>query len=201
VSPIETVAFAVLWVVLLSLAALVLLLYRQVEKAYQQSTAVASNPLPPGTTAPDIDVVYEGQIRPLDFPADGDALLVFVTSTCDACRSLLRWLASSGDAPPVETIVLITGEGFREFLDRTSHHLTLRWIASPADINQQYRVNLVPMLYLVRDRTILGASNDSSPAAVRALLAEAGAAPQLWGNGARAATADSTPPTADVSRR
>lgn len=179
-TPIETIAFATLWLVLLCLAGLVLILYRQVEKAYQRSAAVA-NPLPPGTQAPPIDVLADGGGRELELPADGLTLLVFVTTTCPACEDLLHRLTLVRESLPGRTVVLVTGEGFEEFFARSTSELSVLGVAHPADVSDGYRVSMVPMLYLLDGRTVLGASTDGSTEGLESLLA----------------TANSVSPTAD----
>jgi hypothetical protein len=178
-SPIETVAFGTLWVVLLALGALVLVLYRQLDKAYRESTGAATNALERGTQAPPIAVLGESEIEDLALPADDLAVLAFVTTSCTACDDLVKRLTSGDDAPSARTVVLVTGEGYREYVGVGAPRVTMHWIVSPADVKADWRVSLVPMLYAVRDGVVLAASIDGSPDGVRALLDDAAAA----GNG------------------
>lgn len=168
---VEVVAFSVAWIALLALAALVLLLYRQVEKAYRRSTSAGHEGLPAGAVAPEIAVVHDGGIEALELPEDEPALLVFVSTDCDACRGLMRLL---DDGTSLATFALVTGDGMREYLEPRNPRLRVRWVASPADIHEQYRVSLVPTLCVVQDGHVLGSTTDGSPAGLRQLLVASG---------------------------
>ena len=170
-TPVEVVAFSVVWIALLALAALVLLLYRQVEKAYRRSTGVSHEGLPVGAVAPEIGIVLDGSIQALELPASEPALLAFVSNNCDACRGLMRML---DDGTSLATFALVTGDGMREYLNPRNPRLQVHWVASPGDIHEQYRVNLVPTLCVVQDGHVLGSSTDGSPEGLRQLLADSG---------------------------
>lgn len=167
----ETTAFGVLWVMLLGLALLVLVLYRQVEKAYRQGTSeVAGEALAAGTAAPDLEVIRDGEMTNLDLPDEGLILLAFVSDGCEACAAFISDL-NGDNFPAVKTMLLATGANLPE-LDRVDEsRVAIRTVVSPADVKESYRVSAVPMLYLVRDTVIIGASHDGSPDGVRALLA------------------------------
>jgi hypothetical protein len=185
--PIETVAFGTLWVVLLALAGLVLVLYRQLDKAYRESTGAVSNALPRGTKAPPVAVLGDSEIEEdLTLPEGELAVLAFVTTACEACADLVKRLMSGEDAPSTRTAVLVTGEGYRDYVGVGEPRVTMHWIVSPADVKDDWRVSLVPMLYAVRDGIVLAASNDGSSEGVWGLLDEAGAT----GNGAGPSAAD-----------
>ena len=84
-SPAETAIIVALWIVLASLALLVLVLYRQLEKAYLRQQRPVDAGLAAGTEAPTIAVITGRSTGPLELPGDGSlSLLVFVTTACPA---------------------------------------------------------------------------------------------------------------------
>lgn len=172
---VEVAAVSGLWVVLFVLAALVLVLYRQVEKAYRYSAGVADSALRPGSVVPDVAVVREGVIQPVPYPERELSFVVFVTSTCSSCRDLMQRLDSSEGVGP-RVVALVTGDGFQEYSEPRNQRMATYWVSSPADVHDQFGVNLVPMVYVIRDRTVLGATHDSSDSGLRALLAQVEAA-------------------------
>jgi len=78
------------------------------------------------------------------------------------------------DGTSLETFALVTGDGLREYLNPRNPRLHAHWVASPPDIHEQYRVNLVPTLCVVQDGHVLGTTTDGSPEGLQKLLADSG---------------------------
>src|SRR5205807_841192 len=85
----EMAVFVGLWLVLFSLALLVLLMYRQVEKAYSAGSFGRSAGLLPGVEFPGIEVIVAEGMTTLSFPTEGRIVVAFLSTTCDACRKLV----------------------------------------------------------------------------------------------------------------
>ena len=172
-SPVETIAFGTLWIFLLLLGALVLVLYRQVEKAYTHTTGLDNVGLPPGIDAPDLEVITEDGVAPLDFSDASDLTLVaFLRTSCDACVTLAKTLRDDR-ALTGRTIALVSGEDDGEFKKSGSDNIEVFWLAHPPDATRSYGVNLTPLVYIFRGRTVLAARSVHSRSGIEALVREA----------------------------
>lgn len=171
-TPIELTGFAVLWAIFLCLTALVALLYRQVERAYRRSAAMQASGLEAGNVVPELQVLAEDGPRPFQL-ADGDALalLTFVTSECESCRRLLEDLRP-GVGPVSRRVVLVHGETTPELRDAMDD-LEVYWLANPVDAVRDFGVMLVPFVYVVRGRMVLGSGAVATGREVSALIDEA----------------------------
>jgi hypothetical protein len=159
--------------ILLGLAALVLLLYRQVEKAYQEGIGGQSGGLLPGVNAPDIEVTFDKRDQPLAFPAaDELAILAFVSTDCDACGSLVTALDRQVDFRGT-VLGLVNGEKNSRFPPKHLSRVRLLWLAHPPDVIRSYGASTVPMVYVVRGRTILASKVVATASGVERLLEEA----------------------------
>jgi hypothetical protein len=172
VSGLEISIFTALWVVLLALAALVLILYRQMERAYRRAAAADAS-LPPGSEAPEIQVLRpDGSIEDLDLSDHHERIvLAFVRAGCEPCSRLLRELAHDG--LPERTIALVNGEGFNEYAHAQNDTFEARWLAHPPDVVRAYGVTVAPLVYVVRRGVVLSAKSTSSRQGVEELLAAA----------------------------
>lgn len=170
---IQTLAYITLWLVFMALAGLLLLLYRQVEKAYQESVGGEASGLLAGVHAPDIEVSWEKQDQPLQFPGDETlAVLAFVSTDCEACTKLVRALDRrlDFDGP---LIGLVNGERNAQFPPKGLSRVELRWLAHPPDVIRSYGASTVPMVYVIRGRTVLASKVVATTSGVERLLDEA----------------------------
>lgn len=180
-SPVEVVAFGTLWFAFIGVAALVLLLYRQVEHAYSSASGADIGGLPSGVDAPDIEVLREGSEAPLGFGGPGMLLLAFVSSSCESCQQLLTTLKDQ--APFGGRIVgLVNGETTRE-LRELSGELELEWLAHPPDVMRSYGVSVVPMVYIIYGRTVLASGTVATASGVADLVLEAEQRLASWKDG------------------
>lgn len=172
-SSIEMVAFGILWVIALVLGGLLLLLYRQVEKAYRQDQQVQTGGLLPGVEAPALEVISDEGNVPLQLPLPGElALIVFMTTTCDACAKLLPVLADDR-VTDARVIALVSGGRTSDVAMPTSPRVELLWLAHPPDATKRYGATVAPFLYVVRGRTILASKTTATREGVAELIEEA----------------------------
>lgn len=173
-TPLQTLAFSVLWLAVLTLAGLVLLLYRQVDKAYRESRDVQSAALLPGIEAPAIEVLDGPEIVPLRMPVeDSYYLMAFVSSSCGGCQQLMSEL--SKDPPKVgKVVVLLTeGPGFPDLRDKLPSSIEIHSLAHPPDVRQDYGVTVVPLVYALKGNTVLAAKSVSTIDGIHELMSEA----------------------------
>jgi hypothetical protein len=172
-SGIELVAFGVLWAVLVGLAALVLVLYRQVERAYAASARGAPGGLSPGTEAPGLEVLQGTEIVEWHVPDDDRIrVLAFVTTTCEACVRLLRALTDLERREGVQPVVLVQGEAQGE-MAALMRELETVWIAHPPEVVTNYGITIYPLVYVVRGRTVLASRSVASRGDLSKLVTEA----------------------------
>jgi hypothetical protein len=172
-SDLQVVVFAVLWTALGSLATLVFLLYREVERAYVRGTETRSVALLPGVETPDIDILSDQGESALEFPANDQlGILLFLTTTCTSCVELLEKL-SSESSPMVTTIALLSGEGLSRYAGYRSQALRVHWLAHPPDATRDYGVATVPTAYAIRGRRVLTSMSVKTPNDLDRLIKEA----------------------------
>jgi hypothetical protein len=169
-----TIAFLVLWLVLGALATLVLLLFRQVDRAYKQNGRMAGVQLKAGVGAPAVEVMRGDGVELLSLDMDDRHLLVFVNSTCDSCKQLIGDLLHRGPRVP-STAILIEGTGFQELIEAQVRHPEMRVeaLADMGDAQRLWGVTRVPFVYVLRGRTILAGGVASSTADITTLLEDA----------------------------
>jgi hypothetical protein len=168
-STLQTTVYFALWITLVSLGGLVVILYRQVDKAYLRSGAVATA-LPVGATAPELPVISEAGMQPLPFFAESQlGALAFLTTTCSGCHDTAKLLASGvlGDVP---VAAVYSGEGSADFLEDQTDRFRKYWLTSDGDATERYNVSVVPTVYMLRGRTIVAASSDGSREGLEKLL-------------------------------
>jgi methylamine dehydrogenase accessory protein MauD len=160
------VSNVVLWVVVLSLALVVLALVRQLgvlhERIAPAGALMLNRGLTVGEPAPMLDVVdLEGRRLRLGEPrADGKStLLVFVAPNCPVCKSLLPILKSGRKDERDWLEVILASDGdpqeHREFA-RSQGLLELPYVVS-APLGRSYQVNRLPYAALLDQAGILRA--------------------------------------------
>lgn len=170
---IETVAFGTLWAALFLLGALVFLLYRQVEKAYAVGTGLENVGLPPGVEAPEVEIVTSNGVGALELPSNGEITLVaFLTTSCESCVKLAEVLRR-GEVHSGTAIGLVSGENDGTLRGGEDGRFRMLWLAHPPDIVRSYGVNLTPLVYVLRGKTILASKSVHSAAGLGKLLQEA----------------------------
>jgi hypothetical protein len=96
VSSAQTLAFGILWLSVVVLGTLVLVLYREVERAYSISPVRQSGGLLAGVALPDLDIVEDAEVLLLPgLRSSGRFLLLFIKQSCDRREELLKLLQSS----------------------------------------------------------------------------------------------------------
>jgi hypothetical protein len=173
----EAMGFAVLWILAIGLGLLLALLYRQVEKAYTEGLSRESVGLLPGVTAPDIEVVTDSEpdgIGPLILPEEGLSILLFLTTTCASCLSLMRDI-SSGRALGFEgqIVAVISGDGWGEYARLERPWLSAYWAAAPADVARDYGITSTPLACVIRGRIVLATGVVSEASQIEMLVHEA----------------------------
>lgn len=163
-----TVGFVTLWLFLLGLAALVVVAFRQIERA-QQSVVPSATALPVGADVPEIRVVTQRGIEPVPH-GDDPYILAFVSTECGACDTVLRHWFDNGS--PVRTVVVVTSPGRSEYTDREPPENVALWgIANPGDARLSFNVNVVPTIYAIAGGKVVGVVTEGRLDAILALAA------------------------------
>lgn len=170
-SGIAAVAFGLLWSGVVVLAVFVLLMYRELDRAYGRvQSRVGGGGLQAGAPMPSVLTLGPGGSRELDLNAErsGLCIVAFISTKCAACEETMALLRNrvAGDVPAV---ALIIGTGSK-FGDYGNDKLALHWLQNPADAPERFRVTVVPTLYMLQDGVVLGSTADGSEGGVRGLL-------------------------------
>jgi hypothetical protein len=169
----QTIVVVVFWFALIGLAGLILLLFRQVERAYRHTADVHQAGLLPGVEAPDIEVLVGSRIVPLGFPEDQHHVLAFVNGDCDICAELLKELAVGGVFDgPIEALLM---DASGPPIDPASlpARISIHAVAHPPDIRRSYGVSVTPFVYFMNGKTVLSARSVWTAAGLSKLVDEA----------------------------
>ena len=161
-----TISVIVLWVVVLSLLAVVFALTRQLGVLHERIAPVGAlmlnRGLAVGEPAPALDVVdLDGaSIRLGDARGDGKStLLLFVSPTCPVCKTLLPIVKSSGRQERDWLDIILASDGnpdeHRDFV-RAHGLANVPYILS-APLGMTYQVSRLPFAALVDEAGILRA--------------------------------------------
>lgn len=147
-SPVQTILFTALWLVLLALAGLLLLLYRQVARAYSDGLATRAL-IAEGSEAPTIEVVRGSGFGPLEFSPSCPTVLTFMEIGCSSCNQLLpRMKRRAG----MKVVALFGNAGERP--GDLPDDCEALWLAHPHDVLTAYEVSAYPTVVVVRDAKI-----------------------------------------------
>lgn len=171
---VQTITAVVLWTVVLTLLLLVLLLYRQVERAYQSAGVGRGGGLLPGVEFPAIEIMTEAGQDFLQLPTDSEPYLVaFATPDCDGCITLLNTLAKRKAFEGVAIGVLIDPVPQGRPVPEFPEGLPIYGAASPLGIRRSFGITTVPLLYVMRERTVLASGTVLKDEEITRLLQEA----------------------------
>jgi hypothetical protein len=169
----QTIVIAIMWLLVAGLFVLVLLLYRSVDRAYGQASRIRQGGLLPGAEAPPVEILTGAGIDFLAPPAvDSEYLLGFVSGDCRECTELLMTLLDD-DAPALPaTLVIVDGKGFDVSVPDGSP-IAIHPAAHPPDIQRGYGLTTLPMLYVMRNWTVLAVGTAVTEPQIAALMEEA----------------------------
>ncbi len=148
----EMVVFATMWFAVIFLAGLLLLLYRQVDRAYGTNAASVARVLPVGSEAPAIEILDGDRMVPLTLTGERPLLISFLEAGCPSCQELLPDLRVSES---LRVIALISGDAhsgdFRVDCEAYS-------LAHPPDVIKSYGIGSFPTTYLIKNGRVAQAS-------------------------------------------
>lgn len=169
----QTIVVAVLWLAVGGLFGLVLLLYRSMERAYSKGDRVRQGGLLPGAEAPPIEILTGAGIDFLE-PASVDTpyLLGFASGDCHECTQLLDTLLDDGVFEGHAALVLVDGKGFGRDVPRSSR-VAVHPAAHPPDIQRGYGLTMLPVVYVMRQWTVLAVASAFTATQIQELVEEA----------------------------
>lgn len=172
----QTVVAATLWVVVMALLALVLLLYRHVDRAYSGRSGFGRTAgLMPGVEVPPIEIVGEAGISVLRLPEESEEryLLAFVSAECAGCVSLLETLGKEQAFDGTAVAILIQPVPIGHPVPEAPPNVQMHGAASPADIRRHFGITFVPLVYVMRGLKVLAAGGGATEAELKELLVTA----------------------------
>ncbi len=154
---------------LLGLAALVILLYRQLARAYD-APAVGRSGVVPGSQATDVEIMTDDGLGFFEFPSsDQPFLATFVSTNCVECHKLLKVLRRLR----VDSLVVFSAGEQNPAFAAASSGLPLHSLGHPPDAERDYGIVIYPTTVVVRHRLVLGSTTGTSDAELTALFDEA----------------------------
>ncbi len=173
----ETIISVTLWVVAVTVLLLLLLLYRQVDRAYGSNEAGQSTALLPGVELPPVEVMTPSGPGFLELPAGPEpSILAFIGTGCDRCARLVETLKSESAFYGLANCLFVdatpAGEAVGEVPDN-SENVKFYSAAYAPDIPRAFGVNSVPLVYVLDGRTVLAARPAADDRELTELLATA----------------------------
>lgn len=168
------VAFAVIWVLLMVLAGLVGVLYRQVDRLYRGNAPNQAVGLPVGSQVPAVSVLdgpRELTLTWADRP--GPEMIAILSSTCGGCESLVEVMREEDPLPGMAKTFLVTdGPGPSNLRDVRS--MWPAWTAAhPADLVDAFEVKAVPLVMIAVAGRVAAIGTPTDRTAVEALAEHA----------------------------
>lgn len=156
------ISYIVLWVVVLGLALLVLLLYRQLGIMYLGTAeGVSRDGLEKGTRAPDFSLTDQhGTVHRLSSLRGRPVLLLFGSPHCSPCRILLPQLHDWARAHRDMEVLWLNAASPEEslkFVSDTSTTLPVLPFTPEDNVMEQYRVRVTPFMFMVDEQGIVRA--------------------------------------------
>ncbi|HEV2857702.1 MAG TPA: hypothetical protein VGW80_04790 [Solirubrobacterales bacterium] len=171
----QTIVAAVLWIVILGLLALVLLLYRHVDRAYSGSEFGRSMGLMPGVEVPPLEIMTNDGSSVLRLPGEGEDpyLLSFINAECGGCVALLETLGEERVFKGVAIAILVQPVPVGHPVPEAPPNVHLHGAASPADVRRHFGITFVPLVYVMRGTKVLAAGGGATEAELKELLVTA----------------------------
>ena len=171
----QTVVAATLWVVVLGLLALVLLLYRHVDRAYSANDFGKSAGLMPGVDVPPIEIMTNSGPMPLRTPKpeEGPYLLAFVNADCAGCAALLETLRKERVFKGTAIAIMVQPVPVGHPMHEAPPNVEMHGAASPADVRRHFGITFVPLVYIMRGTRVLASGGGATEGEVRELVATA----------------------------
>jgi hypothetical protein len=167
----QTIVIAVLWVAVLGLMALVLLLYRQVDRAYAGGRASKTGGLKPGVQLPEVTIISDDGVGALELPGGPEpSLLAFVSLDCDGCNALMKTLARRKAFNGTVMAVVVEGIPRGLPVPDLPPEVTTYAAHSGAQLRRALGITVVPLVYVLRGRTVLATGTVATDDEVRDLL-------------------------------
>lgn len=165
-SSLESVVFGAMWVTVLVMGGLLLLLYRQVDRAYR-SISRSMEMLPRGSKVPAIEIINGTEFEPLEL-SEPNVILLFLDTGCPSCRILLPKVSNYEG---IRVVALMSGDGRSQDFRAECE---VYWLSHPPDVVQQFGISSFPLAYSVRDAEVALASPVATIKDFESFLAKAG---------------------------
>ncbi len=174
-SPAQVLVFGILWVSVVLLGGLVLLLYRQVERAYSMNPARQSGGLLRGVSLPDLEVVHEASVTLLpELRSNSRSLLLFVKQSCDRCGVALKLLESAqGEIQPI--VIVLEGRT-TELRSTLPPWFGVYEAAYPNEAARDFGVTSVPLAYITNRGRVMATGSPGNREELSSLIERADAA-------------------------
>lgn len=178
----QAAVVSVLWLVGLVIMGLLLLVYRQLDRAYGAPSVSPGVLLPVGAVAPAVEVIDEHGKDGLGWleyrqPTEW-SVLIFVDPECQACLRLLEVIHENKFDVDRFLVVASAGEIPKELVPSERN---VQWygMTHPGNVRRDFGVHATPVVYVLKGATVLAARSVSTKAALEELLTLAAANERL----------------------
>jgi hypothetical protein len=167
----QELVFAVLWLCVLFLIGLVLVLYREVDRAYSAESSVKSAGLLSGTPLPDLEIVDGTQVTLLPkLRSDDPVEIVFIKRSCVRCETLVGEFSPSSADPGVRTVIVVLEGETPKVRASLSPAVEVYEPAFPIETARDFGVSMVPLAYFAKGGRVIATGSPSSRAELTSLL-------------------------------
>lgn len=168
-STVEIVVFLVLWIALVFLSALVVLLYRQLERAYLGSSVQAQ--LAIGSLFPALEIATADGLQPYTFPQTVETAYALIVSTsCSSCFEALKLLPELVDH---EQIIVFTAGEWKPDVFRVTEGLISHVLGHPPDAERALGLSVYPAIIATRQGRIVASTGEHTRAKLAKFVSDA----------------------------
>lgn len=156
------VSYIVLWFLVLGMAVLIFVLYRQLGIMYLGSAeGVSRDGLDKGTRAPDFSLTDQyGDAQHLAGYRGRPVLLVFGSPHCSPCRTLLpqmhEWVRTHQDVVPI-WLNAASAEESLKFVSDTGATIPVASYSPETNLMDQYKVRVTPFMFMLDETGVVRA--------------------------------------------
>lgn len=168
----EITAFVTLWVALILLSGLVVLLYRQLERAYLATGGEAQ--LAAGSPFPELEIATGDGLQLFPWPSSAATMYAVLVSTkCQKCFEALEYLPSLIES---ERILVFTAGEWTPDVRKATEGLTCHVLGHPPDAERSLGLSGYPTVIATRQGHVLASTGEHTRSKLARFVTDAEAA-------------------------
>ncbi|MCP4308936.1 MAG: hypothetical protein GY788_29510 [bacterium] len=156
---------AAIWLVVALQAFLILLIYRQIDRAYGLGALGRLKQLEPGVKVPPLFTHRrDGTDYDYEFPVDDTLTVLFISPTCTSCFSLMVEISEEPERIAGDLLVGVTPGQAAPRMHRLLHQDVVQIVSIPdiVEVSRDWALQDVPAAYVIHRRRVASSGLASS---------------------------------------